>query len=130
MTSPISSFTKIMVKDLAISEPFYCEVMGLDVRERTYTSEGEYADEVIYLAPTQSSAPAQVMLGQYVNRAPPPAGSVWVGFVVEDVAAAVARALRMGGQIIIPTYDATEQKVRVAVILDPDGQVLELVEML
>ena len=129
MALPAFSFLKIIVKDLAASERFYCDVIGFKVVERTSAPEGEFAQEELFLSSTGGEDATRLMLIRYLDRPAPPPGESWLGFVVADVAATTEAAVKAGGNELIVAHYIPAHKVSISVVSDPEGHVIELVEV-
>jgi len=67
---------------------------------------------------------------KWPNRAAPAASDAILGFQTKDVDALVAKVVAAGGSVVDAPNDKPEHGVRVAFATDPDGRLLELVQML
>jgi predicted enzyme related to lactoylglutathione lyase len=120
------------VDDAATSEGFYETALGM-VRTSEYPLGGtmfgavELPDEFVMSYPA-GSAGAAIVLMSYRSRAfntkDNPVKSV---HVVPDVAATLARAVMAGGTVVAPRTSSSGAKPT-AVVRDPDGYFVELVE--
>ena len=123
----------VVVRDLDVAERFYREVFGMKPDHRVETQEHKYAlDEVIMSLEGAPGAPAghALILTRYLERPCPPAGAAWTGFVVADIDATIAAVERAGGRSEVPVHENAEHGVRAAIVADPDGHLIELIQML
>jgi catechol 2,3-dioxygenase-like lactoylglutathione lyase family enzyme len=121
------------VDDAAASESFYQTALGM-VRTSEYPLGGtmfgsvELPDEFVMSYPGGAGAGAALVLMSYRSRAfntrDNPVKSV---HYVSDVAAAVARALMAGASTVTSPASSSGAKAN-AVVKDPDGYLVELVE--
>ena len=116
----------LTVRDLDRSVAFYCELLGLEVRwqGKAVSTEGpvrasHVGDERCYLSLFEAEQPERAPL-DYGH-----AGLNHFGFVVDDLAAARARAVALGVQ---PHFEPDYEPGRSLYVYDPDGIELELVE--
>ena len=128
MTSSAFSFIKLVVADLEAAEHFYCGVFGLEVRHRHASDEHAYAQrESMLFLPGQS---IPFILTHYERLATPPAGAAWVGFTVADIEATLAALEQAGGTIRVPVHVSASHPVKAAIAADPDGHLIEVIQML
>jgi lactoylglutathione lyase len=122
-------FTKLVVSDLDASLAFYSSVFGLTEANRvTADIGGRHIDEIM-LNPTAPGGPSLVLL-RFDDRKQPATGELILGFVSDDVQALVDRAVAAGGTLIEPVRSMPEHGVNVGFVTDPEGHLLELVELL
>lgn len=121
-------FAKTFVADLDAMSRFYEAVLGL-VPYATHSDMmlGRPISEIMYQA-SYEGGPAFTMIS-YTDGNPPPPGEAVQGFVAADLAAACERALAHGGTVPEPIKEVPEYGIKVAFILDPEGHVLEVIEM-
>lgn len=129
MTSAFS-FMKLVVSDLAAAERFYGEVFGLEVGHRHSADEHDYGQEESILSIPGQEGAVPLILTRYVRRPPPPAGAAWTGFTVPDLEVTVAAIEAAGGKIEVPIHTSSSHPVRAVVASDPDGHMIEVVQML
>ena len=108
----------IRVADLARSQRFY-EGLGLSFREEQHGSGPkhlacELGEAVFEIYPSSSS--------------PSPTAGTRVGFRVDDVSSSLASVVNLGSEIVSPPKDSPWG--RRAVLCDPDGHMIELLEEL
>jgi len=89
---------------------------------------GREIDEITY----QSSYPGgpALTLIKYLDSAGPTAGEAVQGFMTDDLEAVVARALANGGSVPEPIRPVPGFGIKVAFVLDPEGHLNEVIEML
>lgn len=128
--------TAIWVRDLARSERFYVDGLGLDPIARIDTP------DVRELIVGNSDSGGQLMLACLVDGVPrgkvptpgvvvPPPGSspagFWKTFLWSDnVPNDVARALGAGGSLIAEPHTLADYGLTIAVVADPDGHLVEI----
>ena len=123
------SFTKLVVGDLEASEGFYRDVFGMKPLHRVTTREHRYALEEVILSLDGEPSAHALILTRYLVRPCPAAGAAWTGFVVTDIDATIARLEKKGGRIEVPVHDNEEHGVRAAIASDPEGHLIELIQM-
>lgn len=125
------SFTKIIVADVDRLFAFYRDVFGMAETARVRQGEGEAELDEIIMGPagTAYSLPSLV-IQRYPNRPIPARGEATLGFIVSDIDRTIETALAAGATIDRPIRTATEHSIRVAFIKDPDGHLIEIVQML
>lgn len=125
------SFTKILVNDVDAAQRFYCDVMGLALVLRFQTGEGEFElDEAILSANGAYDGGHNLIVIRYINQPAPKPGEGIFGFTVEDVDATITAVLAAGGTLHRPARILEEHGIKVAFVKDPEGHLLELVEIL
>ncbi len=130
MTVLAFSFTKIVVKDIDASERFYRDVLGLKVVARVTAPDSEYAQEECILSVSGGNDANQLLLIRYLTRPTPAPGEAWTGFAVDDVGAISAAVGRAGGKVLIAPFEVPQHGVKAAVVADPEGHMIELIQML
>lgn len=124
-------FTKIDVADLDRAEHFYTSVFGLVVTRRVTSGEGIYAHKEVVMTPAGAPAGStQLLLTRFVNRAPAALGEAIVGLQVSDVDATIAAAVDAGGSLDHPAQDYPEHNLRVALIKDHEGHMVQVMQFL
>jgi len=129
MTATSFTFTKIIVGDLAAAEHFYTTVLGLSVMGRFAQDEQDGRMEETFLS--VAGAPqggSQLAIVYYPNKPSPAAGEAITGFVVKNVDAVIDAALGAGGILVKEPHDIAEHGVRVAVIGDIEGHLIEVLQ--
>lgn len=129
MTATSFMFTKIIVDDLAAAEHFYTTVLGLSVTARLARGEQDDRMEEAFLS--IAGAPqggGQLAIVCYPNKPSPAAGEAITGFVVKDLNAVVEAALGAGGIVVKEPEEIVEHGVRVALIGDREGHLIEVLQ--
>ena len=130
MASTGFSFTKIVVGDIDAAERFYTDVMGMKRVLRFQTGEGEFElDEVIMSSSGAYEGGHNLIVIRYLNQPAPTPGEGIFGFTVKDVDATITAVLAAGGTLHRPVRHLAEHGIKVAFVKDPEGHMLELVEM-
>jgi len=126
--TPVLSFTKLCVRDLARSAEFYQRALGM--REAARFERADLRE--IQLQYGDGPGEASLVLMQWI-----PAREIVVGhehgrlgIVTPDLDALFARVRRAGGKIAEEAQELAEHKVRVGFVTDPDGYSIEVVEPL
>ena len=123
-------FTKLVVGDIALCEPFYL-AMGLKVVSRNQGGELEVHQEQCWLSASGDMATHVLILSRFVELPKPPRpvfpGEAWLTFSDVDVDATCAAAEANGGSVVRAGEDRPEHGVRAAIIADPEGHHIELV---
>jgi predicted enzyme related to lactoylglutathione lyase len=122
-------FTKLVVNDLARAQRFYESAFGMAETGRVTTREHAFALEEVMLSLGAPGAHV-LALTRYLERGIPPAGAAWTGFVVPDIAATLAAIEAAGGRVAVPVHENAEHGVLAALAEDPDGHMIEIIEML
>jgi predicted enzyme related to lactoylglutathione lyase len=124
------AFTKLVVDDLERMAAFYDAAYGLRQVARVQAEIGrEHIDEIM-LSATSGVTPGTLVLLRFVDRPPPRAGEVLLGFTTGDLPALIERVVAAGGAVYAPAKEMPEMKLRVAFVTDPEGHLTELVQML
>jgi predicted enzyme related to lactoylglutathione lyase len=124
------SFTKLVVGDLEKMARFYAAAYGLEKIARVQADIGADRIDEIMLSATTEVAPGMLVLLRFVDRPPPSAGEVLLGFTTDDLTALVERVCAAGGRVHAPAKEMPEMKIRVAFVTDPEGHLTELVQQL
>lgn len=133
-TTPVAqglSFTKAIVADLQAMAEFYKSVFGFkEVMRVQEAIAGEAIDEII-LSPTGAMMPSSsFVLLKFIDRAPPQSSDSILGFITADLDDLLRRLQSAGGTVAQDTRTMAELGIRVAFARDPEGRLLELVQML
>lgn len=128
MTALSFGFTKIVVADLGRAERFFAQAFGLQVLHRVVAEDHAYPLEEIVLS--LSPEGHKLVLVHYLTRPCPPAGSAWIGFTVTDMASALEAVEANGGKVEVPAHDSPEHSVIAAIAADPDGHLIEVIQLL
>jgi len=122
-------FTKLVVGDLEAAADFYTSVCELTEMARVDAEiEGRPISEIMFNATGQGAA--TFVLLTYNGEPTPKAGEVIIGFVTTDVDAFVSRVEAAGGKVAQQAVRQPEHGVKVAFVRDPEGHLIEVVELL
>lgn len=121
------SFTKLVVADLERAARFYHDVFGMEQVQRIQAEiAGDAIDEIIL---GTDGGPGLILL-QWAARSAPDVGAVILGFTTSDASAVFARVLAAGGRVREPVRPVAEAGgLRVGFLEDPEGHLLEIVEL-
>lgn len=121
-------FAKTFVRDLEAMGAFYEAVLGvIPTFRHSDDMLGRRIDEIGYMA-SYPGGPSLTLIS-YADGDAPPAGEAVQGFTTTDLAAACERALAHGGTVPQPIREIPEFGIKMAFILDPEGHIIEVVEM-
>lgn len=122
-------FSKIFVHDLDAMAAFYQEVFGLVPFNRHQVEMlGRRIDEITYQA--TSPGGSALTLIKYLDSSRPIVGESVQGFTTNDIEALAARAVAAGGSIPEPIRHIESFGIKVVFVLDPEGHVNEVVQLL
>lgn len=120
---------KLVVDDLDASAAFYRDVLGLTETGRVDASmDGKMGTEVMF-APTSEGGAMLALVHFHDTAAPAPSG-VLVGFMSNDLESLCGQIAAAGGSVTQPIRSIPEHGVKAAFATDPEGNVLELLELL
>lgn len=123
------NFTKLLVGDLDKSALFYAAVFKLEEQFRVEDQiEGRPIHEIMY-QPTHDGAASFVLLS-FGDAPQPVQGEVILGFTVGDLDQVIADAQAHGGRLTDPIREMPDLGIRVGFIRDPEGHLIEVVQML
>ena len=117
------SVVMINVSDMKKSVAFYRDVLGFKLRFESpgwSEIETEGSTLALHLAPKSTAPPAHG----------PVAGTVAIGFNVDDVDATCKELTARGARFVMPPMDRPEEGIRLAVLVDPDGCGLSIAQLL
>jgi lactoylglutathione lyase len=120
-------FTKLLVNNLETSAEFYTSVCGL-VEKYRLTSDiaGRELDEIVFER-TQEGASAFILMS-FKDTSRPVNEELITGFNTDNLDAFIERALNAGGSILAPTKDHLDHGVKVAILKDNEGHMIEVVQ--
>ncbi|HUD93329.1 VOC family protein [Sphingobium sp.] len=122
-------FGKTFVHDLDAMASFYEAVLGVVPNNRHQdVMFGREIDEITY-RPAYPGGPALTLI-KYLDSTGPVVGEAVQGFLSQDLEATVERALAAGGSVPEPIREIPDFGIRVAFVLDPEGHVNEVIQML
>ena len=122
-------FTKLIVQDLEAMATFYKDVTGLEETGRVQSAVGDRKIDEILFAPSGQGG-ASFVLFKFLDRTAPASEEVILGFITDDLAAFVERTKAAGGTIVSDIKSQPEHGVKVAFVTDPEGHLIEVVELL
>lgn len=121
-------FTKLLVQDLEKSAKFYTEVCGLTELHRVDAQiAGRPISEIMFNATGPGAA--MFVLLKFLDDEGSTGRDVVLGFQTDDVAAFVQRAVDAGGSIVDRVRDNPEHGVMVGFVSDPEGHLIEVVQV-
>lgn len=125
------SFTKAIVADLQAMATFYQSVFGLKEVMRVQDAiAGQRIDEIILSETGQMAPGSSFVLLKFVDQEPPQTSDSILGFITPDLDDLLQRVQAAGGTVAQEARTMTELGVRVGFARDPEGRLLELVQML
>ena len=122
-------FTKLVVADLERSLAFYRAVAGLEESARVDAEIAGRKISEILLHPTTPGG-ANLVLLHFHDRPQPSGDEVILGFITADLEGFVMRARDAGGSVYEEIKTMPEHGVRVAFVKDPEGHLIEVVQLL
>ena len=122
------AFTKLVVGDLAGLETFYCTALGMKVTARIDVNEDSWSLEEVILSVAGNVDGPSLNLVHYRDRPAPPIGEAVIGLNVSDLDAVIADVVAAGGTVTVQPVDVPEHKVRIALVSDPEGHQVELLQ--
>ncbi|MCG3170578.1 MAG: hypothetical protein CALGDGBN_02145 [Pseudomonadales bacterium] len=124
-------FTKIIVDDLDRIAGFYKATMGFREYQRVKDDvAGEPMEEIILIHGEQMGQSVPLIVWKFPQRKAPAESDSILGFQTANLDALVGKVVAAGGSVVQAPRDNPEHGVRVAFAKDPDGRLLELVQML
>lgn len=121
------AFTKLVVADLDRCDAFYRALFGLGDGTRVRGEvAGRRMEEILY-PPTEPDGPTLVLM-RFADTPDGVTGAPVVGFLTDDVDALCARAGAVGGTVVTAPHDLAAHRVRVGVLADPEGRLIELAQ--
>jgi catechol 2,3-dioxygenase-like lactoylglutathione lyase family enzyme len=122
-------FTKLVVGDLEKSAAFYKSVCGLTEQARvTDVLAGRAISEILF-EPAALGGHTFVLLN-FHDTAKPAVGEAILGFTVTDIVGFVARVRVAGGTVLDDVKAMPTHGVKVAIVKDIEGHLIEVVELL
>lgn len=122
-------FTKLVVQDLEGTAAFYKDVAGLVEMARIQDTVGDrQIDEILFNATGEGGA--TFVLFKFLDRDAPAQDEVILGFQTSDLEAFVERVQKAGGKVVQPIEVKEAHGVKVAFVTDPEGHLIEVVELL
>ena len=123
------SCTKLVVADLEKACTFYKSVFGLVEQGRVDAHiEGRPISEIMF-HPTAPGGATFVLLA-YTDTVTPALSEAIILFITANLAALLETVSAAGGKVVEAMYDRPEHGVKVAFVRDPEGHLIEVVELL
>ena len=126
------SFTKVLVKDLDKLAAFYTSVFGFRQRERLVANAGPGIGEIEEILLSISSDPAQeppLVLFKLLEKPAPKDTDTILGLIVSDLDDVLKRLSAAGGSVVSDSPEHPATVAKCAFARDPEGRLLELVQM-
>lgn len=123
---------KLIVGDEEAMTTFYCAVFGLKPiwRVQGDSAGTEEPFREVILARGDDMASGTLVMFNYVNRPKPSDQQVTLVFLVEDIDATADAVVANGGSLVAPMKSQPEHGVKVLFARDPEGAIMEIVELL
>jgi predicted enzyme related to lactoylglutathione lyase len=122
-------FAKLVVTDLDAAAAFYIEVFAVEEHYRVHAEiAGRAIDEILFKATAPGAATFALL--QFADQGSASHGEVILGFITTDVDTLFARAVKAGGLVAQAVESQPEHGVRVGFLRDPEGHLIEVVELL
>jgi lactoylglutathione lyase len=129
MTLASFGFTKLIVGDLEKSAAFYKSVCGVVEQARIDDAlDGRPMSEILF-NPAMPGGPTFVLF-TFHDTPKPAASEVILGFITPDLDALLGRARAAGGTVVEEMGSRPELGVKVAIVRDIEGHLIEIVQML
>ncbi len=123
------SFTKLVVHDLDRMSAYYQRVFGLKSFERIQAEIGIDPIDEIMLGVDSGYGPGSIMLLKFVDKPAPTPGAAILGFITDDLEGLIERVVSAGGSVHTEIKESDVASVRVAFVIDPEGNHAECVQM-
>ncbi len=122
-------FTKLIVQDIDSMSAFYCAVCGFEEEGR---GDDQIAGQPIREAYFRSDPPGTgtFTLTKFMDETRPTARALILGFVAENIGQFVDDTQTAGGKLVQAIESRPEYDVKVAFVEDPEGNLIEVVELL
>ncbi|MBK7250751.1 MAG: VOC family protein [Gammaproteobacteria bacterium] len=126
------SFTKVITKNLDGLAAFYETVFGMRELQRVRSSvNAEPIEEIILSISGDMASEPVLVLFNFLERPPLRESDTIVGFIVGNLDETLVRLQKAGGKVVESPkiHDEGGARVRVAFGADPEGRLLEIVQM-
>jgi lactoylglutathione lyase len=129
MTFASFGFTKLIVGDLEKSAAFYKSVCGVVEQARIDGAlDGRPMSEILF-DPATPGGPTLVLF-TFHDTPKPATSEVILGFITPDLDAVLDRVRAAGGSVVEEMGNRPELGVKVAIVRDIEGHLIEVVQML
>jgi lactoylglutathione lyase len=122
-------FTKLVVEDLDKMSSFYQALCGLTEEGRAEATIGNRPICEVYFK-SDPPGTGTFTLTKFCDARKPAGYSVILGFIASDINQFVETAIAAGAAMIDPVQSQPEHGVKVAFVDDPEGNLIEVVELL
>jgi predicted enzyme related to lactoylglutathione lyase len=126
------SFTKVLVKDLDTLAAFYTKVFGFRQIERLVANAGPGIGEIEEILLSISGDPGQeppLVLFKLLEKPAPKDTDTILGLIVSDFDGVLQRLRAAGGSVVSDSPEHPPTVARCAFARDPEGRLLEIVQM-
>jgi predicted enzyme related to lactoylglutathione lyase len=122
-------FTKLVVMDLDAAAVFYTEVFGVEEQYRVHAEiAGRVIDEILFKATAPGAATFALL--RFADQRSASHDEVILGFITTDIDTLFAKAVNAGGAVAQAAESQPEHGVRVGFLRDPEGHLIEVVELI
>jgi predicted enzyme related to lactoylglutathione lyase len=121
-------FTKLIVDDLEGQAAFYAALYEFQILHRIRAQIGDQDVDEIILGAGEEGEPLLVIF-KYLDGRKASAGEVILGLMTMHFDKTIKGALENGGAISVPPFVTEVTNGRVAFITDPEGHLIEIVEI-
>ena len=122
-------FTKLVVADLDASASFYTSAFGLQEQQRVHAEiAGRPIDEIIFSG--GDPAASTFVLLRFADQATPSQAEVILGFITDGIDVLFRQVVAAGGAVVQAVETQPQHGVRVGFVTDPEGHLIEVVEVL
>lgn len=126
------SFTKVLVKDLDKLAAFYTRVFGFRQLQRLIANAGpgigEIEEILLSISGDQATEPPLVLFKLLKQPAPKDTDTI-LGLIVSDLDDVLTRLCAAGGSVVSDSPEHPPSVAKCAFARDPEGRLLELVQM-
>ncbi|MBP1686273.1 MAG: glyoxalase [Deltaproteobacteria bacterium] len=126
------SFTKVLVKDLDKLAAFYTNVFGFRQLERITANAGPgigQIEEILLSISGDIAVEPPLVLFKTLEQAPPQDTDTILGLIVSDFDDVLKRLSAAGGTVVSDSPEHPATVARCAFARDPEGRLLEIVQM-
>lgn len=122
-------FTKLIVEDADKMSAFYGAVCGLVEEGRADAKIGGRPIREVYFV-SNPPGTGTFTLTKFLDAPRQTGEALILGFIADDIEQFVEKAIAAGGTIIDPVFPDPDHGVKVAFVKDPEGNLIEVVELL
>lgn len=121
-------FTKLIVDDLERQAAFYSALYEFQQLHRIKAEIGGTMIDEIVLGTADEALPLLVLF-KYLDGRKTVTGEVILGFMTNNLDGAIERAVACGGAVDVEPFQSDVAAGRVAFIRDPEGHLVEILEI-